>query len=174
MKRRDALKTLLIASGGAIALPSWAFGWKADDMSKFNTTFTEYEISIIASIADTIIPSNGKIGALSVGVDEYLVGLISQCYEEEFRGQIRSNLYELDAAAKDRHDKPFAECERKSQEELLLAMSTGDEENEKDFFNFMKRQTIRGFETSEEVMLNYHGWVLMPGFYDGNVDVEAK
>lgn len=174
MKRRDALKTLVIASGGAVAIPSWAIGWKVDKISKFNTSFTEYEINIISSVVDTIIPSNGEIGALSVGVDQYLVGLISQCYEKEFRGQIRANLYELDDTAKETEGKSFSECERKVQEKLLLAMSSGDDENDEDFFNFMKRETIRGFETSEEVMVNYHGWVLMPGFYDGNVDVETK
>ncbi len=173
MKRRDALKTLMIASGGAVTLPSWAFGWKAESILKYNTTFTDYEISIIASIADTIIPSNGTIGALSVGVDSYLVGLISQCYEEEFRGKIRANLYELDGAAKDMIGKAFGDCNQKERKELLLKMSSGDNEDNEDFFNFMKRQTIRGFETSEEVMVNYHGWVLMPGYYDGNVDVEA-
>lgn len=174
MKRRNALKTLVIASGGIVALPSWAFGWKAEEMSKFNTVFTDYEIGIISSIVDTIIPSNGEIGGLSVGVDQFLVGLISRCYEPEFRGQIRANLHELDEAAKETAGKSFSECERKVQEELLLAMSSGDEKNDEDFFNFMKQQTIRGFETSEEVMVNYHGWVLMPGFYDGSADVEAK
>ncbi|MBO6523715.1 MAG: gluconate 2-dehydrogenase subunit 3 family protein [Balneolaceae bacterium] len=174
MKRRDALKTLVIASGGAVALPSWAFGWKAEEMKAFNTTFTEYEISIISSIVDTIIPSNGEIGGLSVGVDQFLVGLISRCYEEEFRGKIRANLYELDEAAGNAHGKVFSECERKEQEELLLAMSSDDDENDEDFFKFMKDQTVRGFETSEEVMLNYHGYVMMPGYYDGNVDVEVK
>ncbi len=174
MKRRDALKTLMIASGGVITLPAWAHAWKADEMLRMNTAFTDYEISIISSIVDTILPSNGEIGGLSVGVDKFLVGLISHCYEKEFRGNIRANLHELDSAAKETVGKSFPNCEQETQEELLLAMSTGDDEDDEDFFNFMKRQTIRGFETSEEVMVNYHGWVLMPGFYDGNVDMETN
>jgi len=46
-------------------------------------------------------------------------------------------------------------------------------ENQEAFFEFIKSQTIRGFETSKEVMVDYHNYVMMPGFYDGNVDVEA-
>lgn len=172
MKRRDALKNMMLASGGILTLPSWAIGWNADEMGKMNTTFTDYEINLISSIVDIIIPSNGEIGALSVGVDQYLVGLISKCYEEPFRGNIRSKLYQLDDNANDKFNKSFLNCDKTEQTEIFVAMKSN--ENNEDFFNFMKSQTIRGFETSEEVMVNYHGFVLMPGFYDGNVDVEAK
>ena len=174
MKRRDAVRSLLMASGGLLALPSWAMGWKADEMSKMNTTFTEFEIEIIKSLVDVIIPSNGEIGGLTVGVDKYLVGLISRCYEEEFRGQIKANLYQLDTAAQESYKTSFSNCVTSEQEKLFTTMKTNEDKNDKDFFEFMKSQTIRGFETSEEVMVKYHGYVMMPGFYDGNVDVEAK
>lgn len=173
MKRRDAIKALMMASGGVLALPSWAMGWKPDTMASYNTTFTEYEINIISSLVDVIIPSNGEIGGLSVGVDKFLVGLISRCYEEEFRGDIKNNLRELDYSAEQKHNKNFVDCDKTQQAALFLAMSKNGDDNDESFFNFMKGQTIRGFETSEEVMVNYHGWVLMPGYYDGNVDVEA-
>ncbi len=173
MKRRDAIKALMMASGGVLAIPSWAMGWKPDEMAGYNTTFTEYEIDIISSIVDVIIPSNGEIGGLSVGVDKFLIGLISRCYEEEFRGDIKNNLRELDYSAEQKHSKKFVDCDKDQQAKLFLAMSKNGDDNDESFFNFMKSQTIRGFETSEEVMVNYHGWVLMPGYYDGNVDVEA-
>tara|TARA_R110000868_G_scaffold383578_7_gene650674 strand:+ start:26149 stop:26670 length:522 start_codon:yes stop_codon:yes gene_type:complete len=173
MKRRDALKTLMMASGSMLVLPSWAIGWKADDMARMNTTFTDYQIKIITSLVDMIIPSNGEIGGLSVGVDQYLIGLISRCFEEEFQGNFKANLGQLDDHAQEKYGKQFSDCDRKTQENLFKSMKTNEDENDEDFFNFMKSQTIKGFETSEEVMVNYHGFVLMPGFYDGNVDVEA-
>lgn len=182
MKRRDALKTLMMASGSMLALPNWAIGWKAEDIASMNTTFTDYEVNIITSIVDIIIPSNGTIGGLSVGVDQFLVGLISQCYEDKFKGEIRANLHQLDSNAKGEYGKSFSECDKNNQKELFLTMGTNENEddvspngNEDDetFFKFIKSETIRGFETSKEVMVNYHGFILMPGFYNGNVDVEA-
>lgn len=173
MKRRDVLKNIAFASGAVIAQPSWAFGWKVEDMSRMNTTFTDYEIKIISSIVDLVLPSNGEIGGLSVGVDQYLVGLISRCYEKEFIGQFRAQLQKIDSIAKDTYQKAFSECDQQHQTELFVAMNSGGNENDKGFFDFMKSQIIKGFETSEEVMMNYHDFVLMPGFYDGNVDVEA-
>ena len=163
----------MLASGGVLVLPAWAHGWKPEIMAGYNTTFTDYEIKIISAIADTVIPSNGEIGALSVGVDKFLVGLISKCYEPDFIGEVRFNLGELDESAENAHGVGFAECQKEQREKLFLAMSKNGDENDESFFNFMKGQTIRGFETSEKVMVNYHGYVMMPGFYDGNVDVEA-
>lgn len=174
MKRRDALKTLIMASGGALTLPAWAMGWKASEMAKMNTTFTDFEIEIIKSLVDVILPSDGEIGGLSVGVDQYLVGLISRCYEEEFQGNIKANLFQLDSLAQEKYDLPFMKCTKNDQKEMFLGMKLNNDENDGDFFNFIKSQTIKGFETSEEVMVNYHGYVLMPGFYDGNVNVEGN
>lgn len=173
MKRRDAIKTLMLASGGMLTLPAWAISWKADVMASYNTAFTDYELSIISAIVDTVIPSNGEIGGLSVGVDQFLAGLISRCYEKEFRGTIRANLYDLDDTAKNKYGTSFSVCAKKDKEELFLGMSNNNDKSDEDFFDFMKSEIIRGFETSEEVMMNYHGFVLMPGFYDGNVDVGA-
>lgn len=173
MNRRNAIKSLMMASGGIIALPAWAHAWKPDEMAKFNTTFTDQEIDLISAIADTIIPSNGEIGALSVGIDKFLVGLISRCYEEKFRGEVRMNLHALNEQSITSYQKGFAEAGKMDRENLLLSLSSSADDNDVSFFEFMKQQTIRGFETSEEVLVHYHGYVMMPGFYNGNVDVEA-
>jgi hypothetical protein len=172
MKRRDAIKTLLVASGGAFITPSWAFNWSEKDIPEFTGSFTKKELSLISSIADTIIPSNGKIGALSVKVDTYLAALISECFDEEFQADIKKHLGALENSSRKKHEKPFGDCSQGEREKLLLAMEKGNE-NEEAFFEFMKSRTIKGFETSKEVMVNYHNYVMMPGFYDGNVDVEA-
>ncbi|MEX0719475.1 MAG: gluconate 2-dehydrogenase subunit 3 family protein [Balneolaceae bacterium] len=172
MKRRDAIKTLLMASGGVLALPSWAMNWKRQDIPDYDSSFNELELRLISSIADTIIPSNGEIGALSVGVDKFLAGLISKCYEEDFRDDIKKCLHQLQSSANSMHNLSFFDCEQADRESIFLAMNNDINENEEAFFSFMKSQTIRGFETSEEVLVNYHNYQLMPGFYDGNVDVE--
>lgn len=174
MKRREAIKTLMMASGGVLALPGWAMKWNAADIPPFDGTFSEPELKLITSITDTIIPSNGEIGALSVGVDKFLAALISECYEEDFRKNVQENLHQLERSAKNLYSLSFNECEYPDRKSLLLALNNKENENDEAFFNFMKSQTIRGFETSEEVMVNYHNYELLPGYYHGNVDVEAK
>ncbi|MEQ9265895.1 MAG: gluconate 2-dehydrogenase subunit 3 family protein [Balneolaceae bacterium] len=173
MKRRDAIKNLMLASGGLIALPSWAMNWKASSIIISNDIFTTQQHSILSSLVDTIIPSNGTIGALSVGVDTFLAALISKCYEVEVQDDVKENLDKLDEIASNKFQKAFPECSQKERESLLMEVEIANQNEGDSFFNFIKSQTIRGFRTSEEVMMNYYDFVLMPGFYDGNVDVEA-
>lgn len=161
---------MVLASGSMVALPSWALGWRAGDISH-DSSFTRSEQDLISAIADTIIPSDGTIGALSVGVDKFLIRLIEKCYDEAFQNDIKTQLHKLNAAAEKKAGIPFGEGTRKQREDLFLAFSTSGDEDENGFFEFMKDQTIRGFNTSEEVMVNYHHYVMMPGFYDGCVDV---
>jgi hypothetical protein len=44
---------------------------------------------------------------------------------------------------------------------------------EKDFFDLIKSETIRGFNTSQKVMQEYLGYKVAPGHYYGSVDVKA-
>lgn len=162
----------MLASGGMIALPSWTLGWKSGDMTTRNSTFTRTEQELIMALADTVIPSDGTIGALSVGVDKYLIRLIEECYEEDFRDNVKIQLQKLDVEAEKAERSSFIKCNQKQREDIFLVFSTSGKESEKEFFEFMKWQTIRGFNTSEEVMVNYHNYVMMPGYYDGCVDVE--
>jgi len=152
--------------------PTWAFNWSEKDIPTQNGVFNEMELALISSIADTIIPSNGEIGALSVKVDTFLVGLISECYDEDFQSDLKKHLGTLNQLAEKTHAMSFNKCSQAEREKLLLTMHSTNE-NQEAFFEFMKSQTIRGFETSEEVMVDYHDYVMMPGFYDGDVDVEA-
>ncbi len=171
MNRRSALKNMILASGGILTIPSWLQSWSIDSLGIFNTSFTDYEISIISAIADTIIPNNGNIGALSVGVDNFLVALISECYPDNFIGEIRLHIESLDSLAHQSYNLKFPECSKPQRELILSKLLSSQNEDDRNFIEFMKQQTIRGFETSEEVLVNYHGYLLMPGFYDGNVEV---
>ena len=45
--------------------------------------------------------------------------------------------------------------------------------DEKDFFDLMKTETIRGFNTSQKVMENYLGYKIAPGHYYGCINVKA-
>lgn len=173
MNRRDAIKTLMAATGGFLVLPAWAVRWNNADIPGHEGIFSELEFNLISAIADTFIPSNGEIGALSVEVDTFLAGLISVCYETDFQNDVKKHLHALDDSAQKSQGKSFVNCIQSEREKLLLAMDNEENENEHAFFSFMKSQSIRGFETSEKVMVKYHGYVMAPGFYDGNADVKG-
>ena len=173
MDRRNALKNLIVASGGLIALPAWANGWSINEITAHHSSFSLADQEVLAAVADTIIPAGNSIGALSVGVDKFLQKLIDNCYEKEVQDNVKAQLAGLETSAQRNFTKPFVNCDQTQRQELLLKLSTSETKAEKDFFNLMKSETIRGFNTSQEVMVKHLNYKVAPGHYYGCVDVKA-
>lgn len=163
----------MAASGSLIALPSWARGWDVMDLLPQRSSFSFVEQDILSSVTDTIIPAGNSIGALTVGVDKFLQKLFDNCYEKNVQDNVKGQLIGLDGAANSAFGKPFPDCDQTQRQELLLKLSVSENKNEKDFFDLVKSETIRGFNTSKEVMLDYLKYKVVPGHYYGCVDVNA-
>ncbi|MCG2589850.1 gluconate 2-dehydrogenase subunit 3 family protein [Rhodohalobacter sulfatireducens] len=173
MKRREALKTLGLAAAGLVTLPAWASGWTARDVAIKSSTFSSTEQALLASVADTIIPAKNNVGAIPQEVHKFLVRLFDECYEKEKRENIKRQLNVMNNLAMKDFDSSFMDSSQQQREQILLSFSESEDESEQEFFQLVKIETIRGFRTSKVVMQDYHGYRLVPGFYNGNVDVEA-
>ena len=173
MNRRTYIKQVVAAAGGLVALPSWAEGWVESEIRLGDPLFTATESSLLASVADTIIPAGNDVGALSVGVDVFLQKLFQDCYGEDVQANVRVQLKGLDDAAMARNSKSFVSCDQLQRQELLLKLSSSTDKAEKDFFDLVKSETIRGFRTSKDVMMRYLEYKVVPGHYYGCVDVNV-
>ncbi|MGC1242412.1 MAG: gluconate 2-dehydrogenase subunit 3 family protein [Chryseosolibacter sp.] len=173
MDRRDTIKRLMTASGALIALPAWADGWSAGDVMLHNTSFHVDARETLAAVTDTIIPAGDSIGALTAGVDKFLQRLLDDCYEKDVQDNVKTQLSALDASAQSLHGKTFKDCDQPQREQILLARAASGNEAEEAFFALIKAETIRGFNTSREVMVNYLHFRQVPGHYHGCVDVNA-
>ncbi len=171
MDRRNAVKQLVIVSGSLISLPFWMTGCAEGDTTVTHlSSFSITEQELLASITDTIIPAGNAIGAKAVGVDKFLQKLIDDCYEKEVQDNVKAQLKVLEKSANATNSKSFAECTQLQRQELLLKFSTSTNKPEKDFFTLMRSETIRGFNTSQEVMEKYLNYKVAPGHYYGCVD----
>ena len=178
MNRRNAVKNLAIASGSLISLPFWMGACGISDSDTHQTSFSKSEQNLLAKITDTIIPAGnpiaiGSIGALSVGVDKFLQKLIDDCYEKPVQDNVKKQLQALDASAKESFGKSFTICTQQQRQEALLKFSSSTIKEEKDFFELLKNETIRGFNTSQKVMQDYLHYKVAPGHYYGCVNVKA-
>lgn len=173
MNRRETLKTLMAASAGLVALPSWAEGWSVETLASHNPTFSLAEQEILSAVTDTIIPAGDSIGALSVGVDKYLQKLFDRCYEKEVQDNISKQFSALESSAREKYGKQFAACDQGQREQLLLMFAASDDKDQSEFFKLLKSETIRGFSTSKEVMVDFHKYKVAPGHYYGCVDVKT-
>jgi hypothetical protein len=173
MNRRETLKKMMLASGALVALPAWADEWRLTDLVGHNTSFSPAAQEVLTSVADTIIPSGESPGALTVGVDKFLQMLFDDCYEKDVQKNIKRQLEAMNASDQKINGKPFSACDQKQREELLMKLADSSDKDEKDFFDLMKSETIRGYSTSREVMTNYLDYKVAPGHYYGCVDITA-
>lgn len=171
MNRRSTIKSLVTASGALLTLPGWARSWRLDTVGQYVSTFTWDQQDSLASVVDAIIPSGDSIGALSVGVDKFLQKLFDRCYEKEVQDNIKVQLASLETKAQAIYQTSFGNSTTTLRESMLMNMANSTNKDESDFFKLLKSETIRGFNTSEEVMTKYLNYKVAPGHFYGSVEV---
>jgi hypothetical protein len=177
MDRRKSLK-ILGASGvgiAGLALADWK--WQIIDRLTHQGFFSFEQKKMISAIASTFIPeghppilplSDAKpIGALSTGTDQFLIKLFEECYEKEDQDLIKSKLKTL-------HKTGFLDQTQEEREQALLAINASENEEDQKFYDLMRSNTILGFSTVKEVMVEYRGYQVAPGFYHGCVDIPSS
>lgn len=173
MNRRSSLRQLLAGGGSLLVLPAWAKNWNINSIRPYLSSFSKKESDTLSAIVDTIIPStDGKMGGRTVGVDLFLEKLFDRCYEKEINENIKFQLAAIDQFAQNVFGNKFEGCAVEQRITLLQSMATSSDKKEKDFFDLLKSETIRGFNTSEPVMtaLKYK---VAPGHYHGCVDADV-
>jgi hypothetical protein len=184
MDRRKSLKILGGTAAGIAGLVLVDWKWQLVDQMTHEGFFSLKEEQLITAIADTIIPAGlppkvptpdaQPIGALSTGTDKYLIRLFEHCYEKEDQDLIKSQLKSLAEKSKSTLGKSFDKASQEERESLLLSFASSENEEEKKFFDLMKSQTITGFTTVKEVMADYRGYKVAPGYFHGCVDVPSQ
>jgi hypothetical protein len=173
MNRRNAIRNLVLTSGTLITLPVWMGCADNNVPLTHRSSFSTTEQKTLATIADTIIPAGNAIGALATGVDKYLQKLFDDCHPKEEQDNIKMQLKALEAYAMKEQGRSFEDCTQQQREEFLLKWSASEAKEEKDFFTLIKSETIRGFNTSQQVMQHYLDYKVAPGHYYGCVAIKA-
>ena len=104
-------------------------------------------------------------------MDKFLLKLLEKCYEQEIQDNVKTQLQALEKTSQSKYSKSFSSCDQKQRQTLFLNFSKAENKKEKDFFELIKSETIRGFSTSKEVMVNRLGYKVIPGHYYGCVNV---
>ena len=174
MDRRQAVKLVLIASGGSFTLPIFLPGCRGGQATPYSP--------MLSAVVDTIIPAQrgvgcasldcGGVGALPLGVDKFLEKLITDCYEPAVRENVAKQLSALDASARADYSAAFPACNALQRQELLQRLAGSSDKDERDFFVLIKTETIRGFTTSQKVMEDYQQYKVAPGHYYGCVAIK--
>jgi hypothetical protein len=174
MNRRHVIKTLALASGSLIILPSWMGRGSSTNPATYRSSFSHADGELLAAVVDTIIPAGKSVGALTVGVDKFLQKLFDECYEADVQDNIKSGLKKLDLLSNEKFGKSYVAAGQTERQQLLLQFASSNDKSQNDFFTLMKSETIRGFTTSQEVMEKYLHYEVAPGHYYGCVSINTS
>lgn len=174
MDRRKSLKLIGGSVTGIAGLVFADWKWQIVDRLTHAGFFSFEEEQLISVIADTFIPAGlppilpspdaQPIGALSTGTDQFLIKLFEKCYEKEDQDLIKAQLKVLKKSG-------FEDLSQEEREKALLGFRDSENDEEKKFYELMRSNTVLGFTTVKEVMADYRGYQVAPGFYHGCVDV---
>ena len=174
MQRRTSLKLLGAAGAGIAGLALVDWKWQILDRLSHSGFFTYDQERLITSLAETLIPEGipggsgaAPIGALSTGTDQFLIKFFEKCLEKEEQEILIQELKVL-------QKRGFTVLTKQEREAILGEYSETEDQNQKKFYELIRANTIFGFTTAREVMVNHLGYQVAPGFYNGCVEVPAE
>lgn len=172
MKRRDALRSLALLTGGLVLVPSCDFS-KEDILGAYqNLDVTPSLKQLLADIAETIIPAGNLKGAADIEVQDFILVMVNDCMEKEAQQIFMSGLRGFEDYGKKSTGRSFEKLVREEKEALILEGLSAEDESQKtikDFLQTTKRFTIQGFMVSEYMQTEVKPYSLIPGEYKGDV-----
>jgi hypothetical protein len=181
MQRRTAVKRLLVLTTGAMLLPSCGRQSKELAIPLDHIKVSPDLNSLLSQVTETIIPTTETPGASELELSEFVLRMVDDCYGEEDQRAFEKGLSELDAYAEKSAGDSFADLSSSERQNVLLSLekSISEQENKENleallrFYQLTKSLTIRGYMNSESVMTNLTYYKMIPGRFDGCVEIKA-
>jgi hypothetical protein len=204
VKRRLALQRVALMVGGAISAPSLAAILNSckspSDSGTSAFTFDADQKSLVAEIAEVIIPKTDTPGAKDLNVQDVIEILLKDCYPEEQQKHFAAGLKDIEAESK-KVGGSFATLDSENKLKVLEIMRTkAAEESEKNakakeaaeqidsesgakkvdhlkkdpptpFFTIVRDLTIFGYYSSEHGVTKEFNYLPVPGRFEGCVTI---
>jgi gluconate 2-dehydrogenase gamma chain len=173
MNRRDVLRGL--ASGAAAPLlasllPDELLAWGREVHLAVGAgqsatgSLPAPVMQILTAACERIIPADDTPGATVAGVPAFIDRMLADWYDQPERARVIAGIESLDALARTRLGRAFADGSSTEQDALLLEL---DKEGPAHWFGTVKYLTIWGYFTSEVGVVRELGQWPSPGRYDG-------
>jgi hypothetical protein len=110
--------------GGMISAPAMA-GLNGQKSHATFVQFSAAQESLVAEIADTIIPTTDTPGAKAAGVEKFILRVVQDCYPENSQKTFAEGLAKLDADCQARFGKGFIDASSTQRKEALTTCMLG-------------------------------------------------
>jgi Gluconate 2-dehydrogenase subunit 3 len=166
MDRRIALQKIALLTGGMVGLPSLASALDKWDMQK--NTLLDPTQTLLAEIADVIIPTTDTLGAKAAKVEQFITIFVEDCFKKEEKTAFYKGLADFQADCEATYKQPFLELKPTQQVEYLTKL----DQAANPFIKTMKRLTAAGYFTSEIGMSQALAYNPIPKSWKGCVPLE--
>jgi hypothetical protein len=178
MKRRTVFKHLAVASAAAWLLPSCVSDPKKVSIALNKLKISGDEETLVADLADTMIPATETPGARAVGAHLFALVMVDDCLSGEERDKYLKGMRTFDDEVKSLTGKRFSSVSA----EERLGMLTAFEERIDDatdeaklFYDKTRGYIIQGYVSSQHFLTNIKPYQLVPGpNYHGCAPVTTK
>ena len=175
MDRRELLKIMAMTLGSSIALPESVFARLAEPVDPASLKFfSPAQRTLVAAIAETIIPKTDTPGAIDAGVPGSIELLVQDCFEAPDRKIILDGLEEVEKLSAGKFKKPYAQLTTGQRIELLTGMENAAKQaaNKKAFIRQFKELTKFTYVNSEAGGTQAFDFILVPGRWDPAADLK--
>jgi hypothetical protein len=157
MNRRKAIKLILLGSASVTSLISYKW---LDRIKITDVAYLSDKQSLIAELAETIIPQTDTPGAKAVNVETFIIRMLTDCTDARSLSNFIIGLQELEEYSILHHKRSFVFCTAAQKEAILKEFENraqpyrgllGKIENKilgRPFFHLLKSYTVIGFCTS--------------------------
>jgi hypothetical protein len=184
MKRKKAIGTILLA-GGATVVGFSGYEWYT--LTKIpDKNYLLGKKSLLAELADTIIPATDTPGAKDAGAVEYMLPMLNECTDNKTLNRFIKGLQDLEEYTQSKYHREFSAC---SPEEKEAVLSWAEQKSKlsssllkkiksrftgRPFFEMLKTYTLYGYCISEKgASLGMH-YIAVPGKYLSCIQLEPN
>jgi len=165
MKRRTAIRNVVIISAGAGLLPSCMQESKSSIPLK-NISVSASQEEMLAELTEMIIPKTKNfIGAKDLKAHEFVLTMMDDCATPGEQKNFTDGLKDFDKLSHDKFGQLFTSYTPEQKRSLLADIEKKKDipENALKFYGTVKRYTLQSFTSSEKYLLGIRKYKQTPG-----------
>jgi len=174
MERKEAVQYISLLLGGTlVGANSFLLGCKTTDKKLFSKEDQPY----LDEIAETILPETKTPGAKAAGVGQFMIVMITDCYDEKEQMIFREGMKKINEESETKFGKSYLNIMPEQRHDLLLQIDSEQKQYSKNkkedepvhYFRMMKELTLLGYFTSKPGCTQAKRYMPVPGKYIGCV-----
>ena len=194
MNRREALRLLAAATVLPVVAPNLLALREARALlgaSEAPGTLSPHQFATVKTMAEMILPKTETPGAADVGATEFIDLILTEWYGDDERNLFLKGLDDVDARSKALFNKNFVDSSEPQQSEILVELGEkmieeadargegvrhsrrSQQSSHRSFYPMLRSLTLTAFYTSEAGATQELHFDMIPGRFDGCVQIAA-